>query len=237
MINEEDHIRIQLLSAGLQLKKIWKAINEIDDEIEKKAIYAFQSQEGYLTSCPTNLGTGMRGSVMLHLPALVMQNRIEEILKALSKIGYAVRGFSGEGSKAMGNLFQISNQLTLGLSEEEIIENLIRLCKKIVIQENSERKNLFSSVRKELEDRTWRAYGLLRNARIISSTEAMALLSKLRFGVELDLIPKISTCKLNQLMQMVQPAYLQMVVGRSLDKLERDLQRATLVRKELGKYI
>ncbi len=200
-------------------------------------IYAFQNQEGYLTSCPTNVGTGMRGSVMLHLPALVMQNRIEEILKALSKIGYAVRGFYGEGSKAMGDLFQISNQLTLGLSEEEIIDNLIRLCKKIVIQQNNERKNLFSSVRKESEDRTWRAYGLLHNARIISSTEAMELLSKLRFGVELDLVPKISICQLNQLMQMIQPAYLQMVFGKNLNKLERDFQRATLVRKELGKYI
>ena len=214
-----------------------EAINEIDDEIEKKMIYAFQNQEGYLTSCPTNVGTGMRGSVMLHLPALVMQNRIEEILKALSKIGYAVRGFYGEGSKAMGDLFQISNQLTLGLSEEEIIDNLIRLCKKIVIQENNERKNLFSSVRKELEDRTWRAYGLLHNARIISSTKALELLSKLRFGVELDLVPKISICQLNQLMQMIQPAYLQMVFGKNLNKLERDFQRATLVRKELGKYI
>ena len=224
-----------MLSTGLQLKKIWKAIDKIDDEIEKKVIYAFQKQEGYLTSCPTNVGTGMRGSVMLHLPALFMQNRIEEILKALSKIGYAVRGFYGEGSMAMGDIFQISNQITLGISEEEIIDSLIRLCKKIVIQEKNERKNLLSSSRKELEDRAWSAYGLLHNARIISSTEAMELLSKLRFGVELGFVSKISLCQLNQLMQIIQPAYLQMALGKKLKKLERDFQRATLIRKEFSK--
>ncbi|TFG89939.1 MAG: protein arginine kinase, partial [Candidatus Atribacteria bacterium] len=183
MINEEDHFRIQYLLPGLQLSNIWKLINKIDDIIEKKVTYAFSEKEGYLTSCPTNVGTGMRASVMLHLPALAMINGINDILKAISKIGYVVRGFYGEGTEVMGNLFQVSNQITLGLSEEEIIDNLEKVNQQIINKEQKVRRDLFSNSKSQLEDQAWRAYGILSSARIISSVEAMELLSKLRFGV------------------------------------------------------
>jgi protein arginine kinase len=235
MINEEDHFRIQYLLPGLQLNNIWKLINEIDDEIEKKVTYAFSEKEGYLTSCPTNVGTGMRASVMLHLPALAMINGINDILKAISKIGYVVRGFYGEGTEVMGNLFQVSNQITLGLSEEEIIDNLEKVNQKIISQEQKVRKDLLSNSKSQLEDRVWRAYGILSSARTISSAEAMELLSKLRFGVELGIISYPDLGIINKLMLLIQPAYLQMLAGKDLDPFSRDLQRAVLIRKKISK--
>ena len=234
MINEEDHFRIQYLLPGLQLNNIWKLINEIDDEIEKKVTYAFSEKEGYLTSCPTNVGTGMRASVMLHLPALAMINGINDILKATSKIGYVVRGFYGEGTEVMGNLFQVSNQITLGLSEEEIIDNLEKVNQQIISQEQKVRKDLLSNSKSQLEDRVWRAYGILSSARTISSAEAMELLSKLRFGVELGIISYPDLGTINKLMLLIQPAYLQMLAGEDLDPFSRDLQRAVLIRKKLA---
>ena len=235
MVNEEDHFRIQYLLPGLQLNNIWKLINKIDDEIEKKVIYAFSEKEGYLTSCPTNVGTGMRASVMLHLPALAMINGINDILKAISKIGYVVRGFYGEGTEVMGNLFQVSNQITLGLSEEEIIDNLEKVNQQIISQEQKVRKDLLSNSKSQLEDQVWRAYAILSSARIISSSEAMELLSKLRFGVELGVIPHPDLGTLNKLMLLIQPAYLQMLAGKDLDPFSRDLQRAVLIRDKISK--
>jgi len=233
MINEEDHFRIQYLLPGLQLNNIWKLINEIDDEIEKRVTYAFSEKEGYLTSCPTNVGTGMRASVMLHLPALAMINRINDILKAISKIGYVVRGFYGEGTEVMGNLFQVSNQITLGLSEGEIIDNLEKVNQQIISQEQKVRKDLLSNSKSQLEDQVWRAYGILSSARTISSAEAMELLSKLRFGVELGIISYPDLGTLNKLMLLIQPAYLQMLEGKDLDPFGRDLQRAILIRNKI----
>ena len=235
MINEEDHFRIQYLLPGLQLNNIWKLINEIDDEIEKRVTYAFSEKEGYLTSCPTNVGTGMRASVMLHLPALAMINGINDILKAISKIGYVVRGFYGEGTEVMGNLFQVSNQITLGLSEGEIIDNLEKVNQQIISQEQKVRKDLLSNSKSQLEDRVWRAYGILSSARTISSAEAMELLSKLRFGVELGIISYPDLGIINKLMLLIQPAYLQMLAGKDLDPFSRDLQRAVLIRKKISK--
>jgi len=235
MINEEDHFRIQYLLSGLQLNNIWKLINEIDNEIEKKIVYAFSEKEGYLTSCPTNVGTGMRASIMLHLPALAMVNGINDILKAISKIGYVVRGFYGEGTEVMGNLFQVSNQITLGLSEEEIIDNLEKVNQQIISKEQKVRKELLSNSKSQLEDQAWRASGILSSARIISSAEAMELLSKLRFGVELGIIPHPNLATLNKLMLLIQPAYLQMLAGKDLDPFSRDLQRAVLIRKKISK--
>lgn len=234
MINEEDHFRIQYLLSGLQLNNIWKLINEIDDEIEKKVTYAFSEKEGYLTSCPTNVGTGMRASIMLHLPALAMINGINDILKAISKIGYVVRGFYGEGTEVMGNLFQVSNQTTLGLSEEEIIDNLEKVNQQIISKEQKVRRDLLSNSKNQLEDEAWRAYGILSSARIISSAEAMELLSKLRFGVELGIIPHPNLGTINQLMLLIQPAYLQMLAGKDLDPFSRDLQRAVLIRNKIS---
>jgi len=234
MINEEDHFRIQYLLSGLQLNKIWEFINQIDDEIGKKVTYAFSEKEGYLTSCPTNVGTGLRASVMLHLPALVMINKINDVLKAISKIGYVVRGFYGEGTEVMGNLFQISNQITLGLSEEEIIDNLEKVNQQIISQEQKVRKDLLSESKSQLEDQVWRAYGILSNARIISSVETMELLSKLRFGVELGMISHPDLGTINKLMLLIQPAYLQMLAGKDLDSFNRDLQRAILIRNKIS---
>ncbi|MBA7596675.1 Protein-arginine kinase [subsurface metagenome] len=233
MVNEEDHFRIQYLLPGLQLNNIWKLINKIDDEIEKKVTYAFSEKEGYLTSCPTNVGTGMRASVMLHLPALTMINGINDILKAISKIGYIVRGFYGEGTEVMGNFYQVSNQITLGFSEEEIIDNLEKVNRQIISQEQKVRKDLLSNSKSQLEDQVWRAYGTLSSARIISSAEAMELLSKLRFGVELGMISHPDLGTLNKLMSLIQPAYLQMLAGKDLDSFSRDLQRAVLIRNKL----
>ena len=234
MVNEEDHFRIQYLLPGLQLNNIWKLINKIDDKIEKKTTYAFSEKEGYLTSCPTNVGTGMRASVMLHLPALAMINGINDILKAISKIGYVVRGFYGEGTEVMGNLFQVSNQITLGLSEEEIIDNLEKVNQQIISKEQKVRKDLLANSKSKLEDQIWRAYGILSSARIISSTEAMELLSKLKFGVELEIITYPDLGTLNKLMLLIQPAYLQMLAGKDLDPFNRDLQRAALIRNKIS---
>ena len=234
MVNEEDHFRIQYLLPGLQLNNIWKLINKIDDKIEKKTTYAFSEKEGYLTSCPTNVGTGMRASVMLHLPALAMINGINDILKAISKIGYVVRGFYGEGTEVMGNLFQVSNQITLGLSEEEIIDNLEKVNQQIISKEQKVRKDLLANSKSQLEDQVWRAYGILSSARIISSTEAMELLSKLKFGVELEIITYPDLGTLNKLMLLIQPAYLQMLAGKDLDPFNRDLQRAALIRNKIS---
>jgi len=235
MVNEEDHFRIQYLLPGLQLNNIWKLINKIDDEIEKKVTYAFSEKEGYLTSCPTNVGTGMRASVMLHLPALAMINGINDILKAISKIGYVVRGFYGEGTEVMGNLFQVSNQITLGLSEGEIIDNLEKVNQQIISQEQKVRKDLLSNSKSQLEDQVWRAYGILSSARTISSAEAMELLSKLRFGVELGIISYPDLGTLNKLMLLIQPAYLQILEGKGLDPFGRDLQRAILIRDKISR--
>lgn len=234
MVNEEDHFRIQYLLSGLQLKNIWKLINVIDDEMEKKTTYAFSEKEGYLTSCPTNVGTGMRASIMLHLPALVMVNGINEILKAIAKIGYVVRGFYGEGTEVMGSLFQVSNQITLGLSEEEIIDNLEKVNQQIINKEQKAREDLLLHSKNQLEDQSWRAYGILSSTRIISSSEAMELLSKLRFGVGLGIIPHPDLGTLNKLMLLIQPAYLQMLNGKDLDSPNRDIRRAALIRKEIG---
>ena len=235
MVNEEDHFRIQYLLPGLQLNNIWTLINKIDDEIGKKVTYAFREKEGYLTSCPTNVGTGMRASVMLHLPAIEMINGINEILKAISKIGYVVRGFYGEGTEVMGNLFQVSNQITLGLSEEEIIDNLEKVNQQIISKEQKVRRELLLNSKSQLEDQTWRAYGILSSARIISSAEAMELLSKLKFGVELGIISYSDLGTLNKLMLLIQPAYLQMLAGKDLDPFSRDLQRAVLIRDKISK--
>ncbi len=235
MVNEEDHFRIQYLLPGLQLNNIWKLINKIDDEIGKKVTYAFSEKEGYLTSCPTNVGTGMRASVMLHLPALAMINGINDILKAISKIGYVVRGFYGEGTEVMGNLFQVSNQITLGLSEEEIIDNLEKVNQQIISKEQKVRRELLFNSKSQLEDQAWRAYGILSSARIISSAEAMELLSKLKFGVELGIISYSDLGTLNRLMLLIQPAYLQMLAGKDLDPFSRDLQRAVLIRDKISK--
>jgi protein arginine kinase len=232
MVNEEDHLRIQCLLSGLQMNEAWHLINKVDDALEKHLDFAFSEGLGYLTACPTNVGTGLRASVMLHLPALAMVKQLKEVLNAISKVGLTARGLFGEGTEALGDLYQISNQITLGLTEDEIISNLMAVVKQIITQEKATRIALFNDRQQFIEDRVFRAYGILKNARILSSEEAMRLFSDLRLGVEMNLICGIPTKLLNVLMVRIRPAFLTKLVGRDMTPHQRDVYRAELIRKE-----
>jgi protein arginine kinase len=233
MVNEEDHIRIQCLASGLQLKETLVKANQIDDVIEEKVPYAFDEKIGYLTSCPTNVGTGLRASVMVHLPALVLTQQMDQIIPAINQLGLVVRGIYGEGSQSLGNLFQISNQLTLGKSEEEIVDDLISVVFQIIDQERSAREALVKTNHIQLEDRIFRSYGVLANSRIIESKEAAQCLSDVRLGIDLGYINTISKNVLNELMILTQPGFLQQYAGVSLRPEERDIRRAALIRERL----
>ncbi|MFT9494117.1 protein arginine kinase [Anaerosolibacter sp.] len=233
MVNEEDHIRIQCLLPGFQLTEAWDTADKIDDVLEESLKYTFDEELGYLTSCPTNVGTGIRASVMVHLPALTMTGYINRILQAASQIGLAVRGIYGEGTEFTGNIFQISNQLTLGRNEREIIANLKDVTLQIIQKERDARNTLLSSNRIQLEDRMYRSYGTLANARILSSQEFMKLLSDLRLAIDMKIIEGISMDVINQMMVMTQPAYLQKSAGKPLSVNERDIRRAMIVREKL----
>ncbi len=232
MINEEDHLRIQILSNGLNLRDIWQIITKIEEELSQLLPFAFSFDFGYLTSCPTNVGTGMRASVMIHLPGISLSNRIEKIIPFLSKVGMVSRGFYGEKSETFGDLFQISNQITLGKKEEELIESLIKVVKQIIDYEKEERELLRTKGGIQMEDRFKRAYALLINAKLIPSREAMELLSIIRLGIHLGFLPAVSTLQLNRLLIFTQPAHLQMVIGESRDPRLRDLARAELIQRE-----
>ncbi len=233
MINEEDHIRIQCMLPGLQLTEGWDLANKIDDLIEERVNYAFNERLGYLTSCPTNVGTGIRASVMMHLPVLNMTGYMNNVIKIAGQIGLAVRGIHGEGTEFTGNIYQISNQITLGLTEEEIIKNLQDVVRQIVQQERALRENLYVERPVELEDRIFRSYGLLKNARLITSNEAMKLISDLKLGVNLKLINDISLQQLNELMIMIQAGYIQKQFGGEIGEHERDKKRAELIRRSI----
>ncbi|CCQ93788.1 protein tyrosine kinase [[Clostridium] ultunense Esp] len=236
MLNEEDHIRIQTLLPGFQLEEAWEHANLIDDWIEEEMDYAFDDRRGYLTSCPTNTGAGIRASVMLHLPALVMTKQINRILGAVNQVGLVVRGVYGEGSEAQGNLFQISNQITLGLAEEEIIDNLRGVVRQIIDHERAAREMLKNSMPLQLADRIYRSFGLLRYARSMETKEATSLLSDVLLGVDLGLIEGIPSAELNELWVMIQPGYVQTYFAQPMTAEERDEKRATLIREQLQKY-
>jgi len=236
MINEEDHIRIQCLYPGLQLYDAWKMANHIDDIFENQLNYAFDEKMGYLTSCPTNVGTGIRASVMLHLPALVLTGQINRIIPAITQVGLTVRGIYGEGSEARGNLFQISNQITLGQTEEDIIENLYGVVMQIIEHEKQARKSLLQESKYQIEDRVGRALGILSYAKIIDSKEATERLSDLRLGIDLQLIQGISSTVLNELMVMTQPGFLQQYAGQELTPEERDIRRAAMIRERISSF-
>ncbi|MHB1128241.1 MAG: protein arginine kinase [Bacillota bacterium] len=233
MVNEEDHLRIQCLLPALQLHEAWRLANILDDVLEKRLDLAFDEGIGYLTACPTNVGTGMRASIMLHLPALVMTKQAGKVLAALPHVGLAVRGLYGEGTEAVGNLFQISNQITLGQTEEEIINNLSAVTKQIIDQERAARDLLQAQTGMQLADRVNRAYGTLAYARIISSQEALVALSQVRLGIDMKIIKGVDPRMLNQLMVTIQPAGLQNMVGREMEPFERDVQRANMIRQYL----
>lgn len=233
MINEEDHLRIQCLFPGFQLNEAMTLANGIDDWLEEKFTYAFDENRGYLTSCPTNVGTGLRASVMMHLPALMITQRMNRIAPAINQFGLVVRGIYGEGSEALGNVFQISNQITLGKSEEDIVEDLRGVVMQLIQQEKSARNDLMKFSKLQLEDRVYRSYGILANSRIIQSKEASKCLSDVRLGIDLDLIKGVSRNILNELMVLTQPGFLQHYFNEILEPNQRDERRATLIRERL----
>jgi len=233
MINEEDHLRIQVMKSGLDLDSAWDQINMLDDLIEEKVTFAFNERIGYLTACPTNVGTGVRVSVMLHLPALVITRQIEKVFKSLHKINLAVRGLYGEGSQAMGDFYQISNQVTLGLTEEELTKKVADVVPVLIDYERQAREFLVRESHETLHDRVSRAFGILRTAQTISSEETMHLLSSVRMGINLGLIGNLEIPTINKLFIHTQPAHLQKLSGTELDSSDRNIERACYLRKQL----
>ena len=233
MINEEDHLRMQALRPGLQLRQAWSAIDQFDSALEKKLDYAFSHELGYLTACPTNLGTGIRVSAMLHLPGLVLAEQINPIIQSVNKLGLAVRGLYGEGTEALGNVFQVSNQMTLGESEATIVERLDKVLLQIIEHEENARQTLLEKKTKVVFNHIGRAYGVLANAHSISSKETMNLLSLMRLGVDLGLFPGAERPLVDELFIITQPAHLQKQFSDKLSAEERDLLRSDMVRERL----
>ncbi len=233
MINEEDHLRMQALRPGFQLREAWQAIDRFDSELEKKIDFAFDNDLGYLTACPTNLGTGIRVSAMLHLPGCVLDEQINPIIQSVNKLGLAVRGLYGEGTEALGNVFQVSNQMTLGESETVIVERLEKVLAQIIEHEQNARERLLEKKAKVVLDHIGRAYGVLANAHRISSKETMNQLSLMRLGVDMGLFPNTQRTLVDELFLVTQPAHLQRQVSDKLTAEERDLIRADMVRERL----
>jgi protein arginine kinase len=233
MINEEDHLRMQALRPGFQTREAWQAVDKLDSALEKKLNFAFDNELGYLTACPTNLGTGIRVSAMLHLPGLVLAEQINPIIQSVNKLGLAVRGLYGEGTEALGNVFQVSNQMTLGESETVIVERLEKVLSQIIEHEENARQTLMEKKPKVVFNHIGRAYGILANAHSISSKETMNLLSLLRLGVDLELFPGTKRSLVDELFLTTQPAHLQKQVSDKLTAEERDLIRADMVRERL----
>ena len=237
MINEEDHIRMQAIHSGLQLLEVWNRINEFDTSISKQIPFAFDQNLGFLTSCPTNVGTGMRASVMLHLPGLALANQVQPLIQGVNKLGLAVRGIFGEGTDNLGNLCQISNQSTLGESEVDIIKRLEMVISQIINHEKNARSKLLETDKNLLLDHIGRAYGSLKYAYVISSKEALNSLSMLRLGVDMGVIKTVDIHTVNELFILAQPAHLQKYAGKALNQKERDEMRANLIREKLKKSI
>ncbi|MDP2895338.1 MAG: protein arginine kinase [bacterium] len=235
MVNEEDHIRMQALLSGLRLRECWEIISQLDDELECQLGFAFSPKYGYLTACPTNVGTGIRVSAMLHLAGVIFSKQIEQVLQAVARLHLAVRGIYGEGSESFGNLFQVSNQVTLGKTEEEIIGLLEKVVRQIVETERNARKSLLKTGADLLYDRVGRAYGILSNAHVITSREAIDLLSMLRMGVDLRIVTNLEREAINELFVLTQPAHLQKANGKELDAVSRDIERGNLLRSRLIK--
>ncbi len=233
MVNEEDHLRLQVMRSGFALDDAWQDIDKVDDLLEKQIHFAFSDDFGYLTACPTNVGTGMRSSVMLHLPALVLTNQIEKVFRSLQKINLAVRGLYGEGSRASGDFYQISNQVTLGKSETTILGEIRVVIPQIIQYEREARNTLLKETRQALQDRISRAYGTLCSATMMTSEETMDLLSSVRLGINLGLLDDISIPTVNELFIHTQPAHLQKLMGAPLDGEDRNAARARYLRSRL----
>jgi protein arginine kinase len=234
MINEEDHLRLQTLFSGLRLREAWSLLDALDEELGRELAYAYHHEFGFLTSCPTNVGTGLRASVLMHLPALVLTKEIGKVLQGLSQVGLTFRGLYGEGSEVVGNFFQLSNQTTLGKSEEDLVDHLDRIVRQVIQYETHARQVLLRDAASVTEDKIWRAYGLLRYARALSFEELMNLLSGIRLGASLKLLPGLRVYSLNKIMIFTQAAHLEEAAGRSLSVAESDAHRATFVRRILS---
>lgn len=230
MINEEDHIRLQVISAGLELENLLNLAIEIDKKLEQLIPYAYNDKYGFLTSCPTNVGTGLRGSVMVHLPALAKTGNIRKVLEVVNNFDMNIRGVYGEGSKSSGDIYQISNKQSLGISEQEVIRNLKIITDKVIEQERLARKILAKN-QIELEDKVYRAYGILANSRKLSSEETNILLSDVKLGTDMGIIKELNDSKVRKLEMYTKPANLQKYVGQTLDGYERDIKRAEIVKQ------
>lgn len=233
MINEEDHLRMQAFSPGMGLMTLLKRLDQVDTRLESHVEFAFDVRLGYLTACPSNLGTGLRASVMMHLSGLRLMDEIEPVIKGLDKLGIAVRGLLGEGTDAYGNLFQISNQTTLGDSEAGIVQRLTRIVEEVAVHEENARARLWESRRNRLEDHVARSLGLMLHARLMPSREAVDLLSGLRIGVDFGLVSNLTVAQINEIMILIQPGHLQKMTGRVIDSDERDALRAGVLHKKL----
>ncbi len=233
MVNEEDHLRIQVICSGLDVQTAWERIDKIDDLLEQRLTYAYHDTLGYLTACPTNVGTGLRVSVMLHLPALVVTREIEKVFRSLQKINVAVRGLYGEGSQFMGDFYQISNQITLGRSELELVETVNEVVPRIIEYERRARDFLVNESEQDLHDDVSRAFGILCTAKKISSEETLHYLSKVRMGVNLGLIRSIEIATINKLFVHTQPAHLQKLRGQHLSVSDRNIERAAYLQSHL----
>jgi len=233
MVNEEDHLRIQSIKSGLDIKSSWQAADTADDELAHSLEFDYDPSFGYLTSCPTNVGTGIRASVLVHLPGLVLTREIEKVIGRISKVRLSVRGFYGEGTDVLGNLFQISNQTTLGRSEEDIIGDLERVTQQIIEYEENSRVTLYKDAPDQIQDKIWRAYGILTHARVLTSSEVMNLLSAIRLGLGMKTLDNLSLGLVNELLLLSQPAHLQKFYAREMSQNERDVVRAELVRSKL----
>jgi protein arginine kinase len=234
LVNEEDHLRVQGIVPGYQLAAAWKAADRLDSEITESLTCAFSSQWGYLTACPTNVGTGMRASVLIHLPSLVLTKQISKVLQGIAQVGLAIRGIHGEGTEVMGNFFQVSNQTTLGLTEKEIIESLSRVTQQLIEREQEASRVLIRDARAEVEDKVFRAHGILASCRMISSDEMMGLASAVRLGLELGVLTHVPVGNLNRMLVLAQPAHLEKSSGLPGAASVRDQRRADLVRSLIG---
>lgn len=234
MVNEEDHLRLQSIQSGFQVLEAWRLIDRLDNELDEKIAYAYSYEWGYLSACPTNAGTGLRASVLVHLPALVLTGQIDRIVHSISQMGLAVRGFYGEGSDVMGNLFQISNRTALGTTETDIVQSLEKVVIQVLDYEERAREILLRDARSQIEDKVWRAYGILKYCRRVTSKDVMSFASAVRLGLCLGIVDSMSVAGLNTMTFMSQRAHLQKHLGREMNPAERDTVRADLVRNILA---
>ncbi len=234
MVNEEDHLRIQSLVSGLDIQRAMDIAEGIDKKLGDTLAYDYDGEYGFMTSCPTNCGTGMRASILIHLPGLVLLREIDKIIDKITKLGLTVRGFYGEGTEVLGNLFQVSNQTTLGRTEQDITDSLQQITRQLIEHEENARKTLIREAPDEIKDKIWRAYGILKNARVLTSEETMNLLSAVRLGAALGVLDMIPLTLLNEILVLAQPAHIHKMYGEKLSASERDVKRAELIRGRLA---